>query len=113
MANLNHNIHINDIHNISLDSIYSCNDEYSQNNNNKEMNENLINPYSENNFCDKFCLWWFFNSGTGLEKQQICYISSSECICCSCCSLIYQIKLNINICSIKSCECCCISCFYE
>ncbi len=102
----------NDIHNISLESIYSSNDEYNQNNN-KYMNQNLINPHSENNCCDRWCLWWFFNSGTGLEKEQFCHISSSECICCSYCSWVCQIKLNINICSIKSCECCCISCFYE
>ena len=95
---------------ISFETIYSKSDEH--NTSNKIIREQLLKPYSDDNCCDRWCLWWFFHSGSGLESsKKCCYISSSECICCNFCSWFCQCKYNTNKCCIKHCECCCISCF--
>jgi hypothetical protein len=103
MDNTNQNNISYDLHNISLESSYK-----------QEIIEELLKSYHDSNFCDKFCLWWFFHSGTGLEThKQFCYVNIYKCICCSFCPWVCQCRFDNKICSIKLVECCCISCLCE
>jgi hypothetical protein len=98
-----------DLQNILFDNIYPDNKQRQP----ITDTEVLLKSDSDNNCCDRLCLWWFFHSSLGIYK----YSSNPddnrrECICCNFCTWCCEFRFKSKCC-IKELGCCCITCSCE
>jgi hypothetical protein len=90
----------NEISNISYEDIYLDLNHYED-----KMNQNLIEE-KKLSCCDKICLWWFFHSSSGLNKES--NESYKNCICCDLCSWCCEFKCERKCC-LNECGFCCFT----
>jgi hypothetical protein len=98
-----------DLQNISFDTIYPDNKQRQP----RTDTEALLKSDSDNNCCDRLCLWWFFHSSLGINKyNENPDDKRKECICCNFCTWCCEFRFNKNNCCIKDIGCCCFTCSF-
>jgi hypothetical protein len=99
-----------DLQNISFDKVYSNNNQRQSNTDNTKL---LYND-TDNNCCDRLCLWWFFHSSLGINNYNDNPDDERrECICCNFCTWCCEFRFNKKNCCIKNIKCCCFTCSFE
>jgi|688.fasta_scaffold389019_2 hypothetical protein len=99
-----------DLNNISIDSIYPDDKQRPL----QGDSIKLLEQYSDNNCCDRICLWWFFHSSLGINKHN----ENSDdkikvCICCNLCTWCCEFKCYKCKCCVKELACCCFTCTFQ
>jgi hypothetical protein len=100
-----------DLQNISFDTVYSNNNQIKSNTDNTKLLYNDTD--TDNNCCDRLCIWWFFHSSLGINKYNYNPDDNTrECLCCNFCTWCCEFRFKSKCC-IKEIGCCCITCSCE
>jgi hypothetical protein len=105
-----HNDSKHDLHNISFDSNYPDGKQRQL----KTDTEKLLQQESDNNCCDRICIWWFFHSSLGINKyNENSDNKEKECIFCNLCIWCCEFKFHKCKCCVEDLGCCCFTCSFR